>query len=243
MAARISPATVNRELTTLSAAYSWARKDLFIACDNPVKGIRRPPEPKARNRRLLPDEERRLIEALKTSGEGTERARPRNANLLPIVLIALETAMRRGEILSLRWENVDLEARVAHLPITKNGYARDVPLSTRAVEILHARKIASHAADGRIFLASEPAIKQAFERAVKSAREAYVEECVRLGRCQDPRIMSDLHFHDLRHEATSRLAEKLPNLIELASVTGHRDLRSLKRYYHPIASALALKLQ
>jgi integrase len=78
--------------------------------------------------------------------------------------------------------------------------------------------------DGRVFPITANALKLAFERAVKRAG------------------IEDLHFHDLRHEATSRLAEKLPNVIELAAVTGHKDLRMLKRYYHPRAEDLARKL-
>jgi integrase len=121
----------------------------------------------------------------------------------------------------MRWENVDLRRRVVHLPETKNGHARDVPLSSRAVAILEglARNI-----DGRVFDVREDAVTQAFARA-----------CQRVG-------IEDLHFHDLRHEATSRLAERLPGILELSAVTGHKDLRMLKRYYHPRAEELAKKL-
>ena len=239
----ISPATVSRELTTLSSAYTWAQKDRFIDCENPVKKIRRPPEPKARNRRLSEDEERLLMEAMTVSSDCTNSDHRRNMLLAPIVQYALETAMRRGEILALRWEDVHLGDRVAHLPLTKNGHARDVPLSARAIEILRAVQPDLQARHGRVFSTTESAVKQAFERATSRARRAYEKECKTARRRADPRVLKDLHFHDLRHEATSRLGEKLPNLIELASVTGHRDLRSLKRYYHPKASQLALKLR
>lgn len=242
----IAPSTVNRELTSLSAAYSWAKKDRFIPCENPVKGIRRPQDPRPRDRRLLPGEEQRLLAAMAPSHrrpQGAHARGSRNPSLRPLVRLALETAMRRGEIISLCWEHVDLKTRVAHLPLTKNGDARDVPLSTAATEILKELKSGRGSIGrGRVFRTTDSAIKQAFERAVVAARKNYEDECASLGRRPDPRMLTDLHFHDLRHEATSRLASKLPNLIELASVTGHRDLRSLKRYYHPKATDLARKL-
>ena len=147
---------------------------------------------------------------------------------VPVVLFALETAMRRGELLSLTWKDVDLKKRVAYLEITKNGTARAVPLSSRAVAVLESLKEEKDGVQalsvGKVFKTTDAALKKAFERA-----------CERAG-------INDFHFHDLRHEATSRLAEKLPNLIELAAVTGHKDLRMLKRYYHPRAEDLARKL-
>jgi integrase len=129
--------------------------------------------------------------------------------------------MRRGELLSLTWDNIDFRRRTAYLPETKNGEARTVPLSSRAIAVLTALP---RSMDGRVFPITANALKIAFERAVRRAG------------------IEDLHFHDLRHEATSRLAEKLPNVIELAAVTGHKDLRMLKRYYHPRAEDLARKL-
>lgn len=104
---------------------------------------------------------------------------------------------------------------------SENGDSRTAPLSSRAISILEALP---KSIDGRVFPITPNAIKMSWGRACKSAE------------------IEDFHFHDLRHEATSRLAEKLPNLIELASVTGHKDLQMLKRYYHPRAEDLAKKL-
>jgi integrase len=200
----------------------------MIAVENPVASIRRPPPSKARERRLDADEEVRLLKALDDhSGESERedgkryRHGTRNPWIKPVVLLALETAMRRGELLSLQWENVDLARRVAHLPKTKNGDARNVPLSSRAVAVLQALP---RSIDGRVFPVEDYMI-----------REAWKQACKRAG-------IEDLRFHDLRHEATSRLAEKLPNVVELSAVTGHKDLRMLKRYYHPRAEDLAKKL-
>lgn len=215
----VSGSTVNRELNIMSAAINRARKEWGVHCDNPIALLSRPKENKARERRLVDDEEQRLLSALDCPPrEKGKITGPQNVWIKPIVLIALETAMRRGELLGLTWEHVDLRRRVAHLPLTKNGEARDVPLSTAAVEIL---KALPRAIDGRVFPISADALKKAFTRACERAE------------------IQDLHFHDLRHEATSRLALKVPNVILLSRITGHKDLKMLNRYYHVTAEALA----
>jgi len=147
--------------------------------------------------------------------------------------------MRQGELLSLMWGNVDLETATAHLPMTKNGEARTVPLSARAVAIL--REL-PRSIDGSVFPTTQNALKIAWQRALIRARKDYEKDCKTTGKELDPSFLRDLRFHDLRHEATSRIAEKLSNILELASVTGHKDLQMLKRYYHPRAKDLAKKL-
>ena len=137
--------------------------------------------------------------------------------------------MRRSELVSLRWEHIDLELRVAHLPSTKNGSARDVPLSTRAVVTLQSVGVA---ATGRVFDIRADAVTRAFERAVKRARQTYEREFKAQGVIPVTNFLRDLRFHDLRHEATSRLAEIFP-MHELTKITGHKDPRMLMRYYHP----------
>jgi integrase len=137
------------------------------------------------------------------------------------VLLALATAMRRGELLSLRWEHVDLKAQTAFLPDTKNGDARTVPLSSTAVEIL--TKLPRHIS-GLVFPVKAFTLDAAFKRGLARAR------------------LDDLRFHDLRRTAITRMAEKLPNVIELAAVSGHKSLMVLKQYYRPSASGLAQKL-
>jgi len=220
----VSGSTVNRELNLLSHAINIARKEWGINISNPIEMIRRPKENRAREHRLSPSEEELLISALSETARavnGKFRSGTRNNWIKPIVLFALETAMRRSELLSLRWENVNLIKRTALLPDTKNGDSRIVPLSTKAIAILEQLP---RSIDGKVFPITPMSLRLAFTRA-----------CRRVG-------ISDLHFHDLRHEATSRLAEKLTNILELSAVTGHKDLRMLKRYYHPRAEDLALKL-
>lgn len=127
----VAPATIIRELSILSSVISHARKEWSLPSDNPCALVRKPASPQGRNRLLMADEEARLLEELKP-------VRRRSPWIVPLVQLALETAMRRGELLSLRWENVNLMAQTALLPMTKNGTARIVPLSKKAVAILEA---------------------------------------------------------------------------------------------------------
>ena len=209
-AAGHAPATIVRRLAVLSRVFNVARREWGMeSIANPVEAVTKPTVSNARDRRVSDQELEAICEATGS------------AELAAFIRLAVETACRRGELCALRWEHVDLLASTAHLPHTKNGQARDVPLSSRAVAILRAlpRRI-----DGRAFGLRPDSVTQAFERAVKRAG------------------IEDLRIHDLRHEATSRLAEKLTNPLELAKVTGHRDPRMLMRYYHPRAADLAKKL-
>ena len=213
-------ATVRRDLGVLSHVFEIARKEWGINIPNPVRDINMPANGKARERRLIgpaadsESEEIRLIDACKNA---------RNRFLLPLVRLALETGMRRGELLNLQWRFIDLERRIAHLPDTKNGERRTVPLSRVAVETL--QSLRSDSDRVRVFSEVTPeAVKRAFMRA--TARAA----------------LEDFHFHDLRHEATTRFFERGLNVMEVASITGHKDLRMLRRYTHLNAVDLAKKL-
>jgi len=211
---QVQPGTVIRDLAYLSAIINHARREWGINITNPVASVRKPSAPQGRDRVLSADEESRLLAALAPTGR-------RNPWLRPMAILSLETAMRRGELLDLRWSNIDLESQTAFLPMTKNGTARTVPLSRKAIVLL---KELPRCIDGQVFPIHAPAHHKAFKRA-----------CKRAG-------LVDLHWHDLRHTAITRLATKLPNLIELAAVSGHRSLSMLKRYYHPSATELARKL-
>lgn len=193
--------------------------------ENPVAMIRRPPENKARKRRFAVGEEELLLAELELSTRSPngcfKDGGARNPWIRPLVILAIETAMRRGELLSLRWSDVFLSDRFVRLRDSKNGESRDVPLSTRAYGVLAG--LPRHIS-GKVFPTTADAVKKAVTRAV-----------VRSG-------LGDFHFHDLRHEAISRIAEKLDNVLELSAVTGHKTLSMLKRYYHPRAKDLARKL-
>ncbi|MDR2725623.1 MAG: site-specific integrase [Candidatus Adiutrix sp.] len=142
-----------------------------------------------------------------------------------IIGLALETAMRRAEISNLRWSRIDLERRTATLYKTKNGETRTTPLSPVALEILGRLKAESDGREDRIFTQSPSAITQAMRRACRNAG------------------LADLNFHDLRHEATSRLFENTDlDLMEIRSITGHKTLQMLARYSHLRMDRLAGRL-
>ncbi|ARS57591.1 site-specific integrase [Ralstonia pseudosolanacearum] len=262
------PATVLRRLAILSHVFNVARKEWGMeSLSNPVELVRKPQPNNARTRRIassgepateIPDDGDPESERGAQDGELERVIAASNSALLPaIIWLAVETAMRRGEIVSLQWENVDLKRRVAHLPATKNGDARDVPLSPRAVAVLQdlksnvreskvAPKVAPshdplHEQTASVFKIRSDAVTRAFERAVARARKLYLDECKEAGRRADAKFLTDLRFHDLRHEATSRLASIFP-MHELTKITGHKDPRMLMRYYHPRAEDLAKRL-
>lgn len=248
----VSGATVNREIDIISTVLNHARREWGIHVENPVPYVKRPEKARARDRRFSPLEEQYLLEAL-TEGErkadGTFGKGARNPWIAPLVRLAFETAMRRGEMLALQWENVDLVRRAAYLPDTKNGDARDVPLSSRAVAILKELPFHSDHDDvadderyGPVFPITAMALRKGFERAIARAQLKYADDCRKSRQRPIAGFLDDLHFHDTRHEAASRIAEKLSNVLELSAVTGHKDLRMLKRYYHPRAEDLAKKL-
>lgn len=211
---QVAPNTVIREMAYLSAIINHARREWGINVPNPLELVRKPPMPEGRNRILSDEEEARLLIEMTPVGR-------RSVWVKPAVILSLETGMRRGELLSLKWSNVDLQKRIAYLPITKNGTSRVVPLSSQAVGVLVQlpRDIS-----GLVIPMKAAALHACFKRA-----------CTRSD-------LSDFHWHDLRHTAISHLSKKLPNLIELAAVSGHRSLAMLKKYYHPSATELALKL-
>jgi integrase len=209
----VAPASVLREINTISHAIDTARRewDIHLAT-NPCKLVRRPSPARGRTRRLVGDEEQLLLAAADAG---------RVAYMRPLITLAVETAMRRGELLALEWRHIDLGKRVAHLPLTKTGVPRDVPLSTRAVETLRALQGGE---EERVFDVAPNAVRLAWERLARRAG------------------LKDLHFHDLRHEAVSRLFEKGLNVMEVASISGHKETRMLQRYTHLRAADLAHRL-
>lgn len=240
---RLAPSSVVKQLALLSHLFETARKEWGIEVDNPVRKIAKPKFDNSRSRRLSHDETRYLLSALDDPGCSVKtKAGDRRNEWTPVIVRwAIETAMRQGEILALEWRHVDLEKRTAHLPDTKNGTSRTVPLSSAAVALIQPGGNVQRLRKGRVFPTTASALKQSFARAVSRARRQYEADCAARGDEPPPCVLEDLHFHDLRHEATSRLAERL-QLHELMRVTGHQDTRMLARYYHPRAEDLAKKL-
>lgn len=202
----VSGASVRREMTLLSSVFNHAIKELGYPIKNPLQGVSKPKENEARNRRPTGSE------------FGALRSRFEKTSMELLVELATETAMRLGELCSLKWVDVHLEERFIRLYDTKNGSPRDVPLSKRAVQLLQA----------------QPKAEKVIGITAGTAGVYWREACKELG-------IEDLHFHDLRHEATTRLAAKL-DMLELSRVTGHKDPRMLRRYYNPTPAELADKL-
>jgi integrase len=203
-----TPATTKRYLAILSRALSVAEKEWFWLEDNPCRRVPRPTEPRGRVRFLSDDERKRLLEACRSSDE------PR---LYPLVMLALSTGARQGEIMGLRWPDIDLPRGVAVLHQTKNGERRSVPITGPAEKLMHELNKVRRIDTDLIFASrrGNPRFpRQAWNRAVEQAE------------------LEDFNFHDLRHTAASYLAMSGATLAEIAEVLGHKTLAMVKRYSH-----------
>jgi integrase len=209
---RIRPSSLKRQLSPLQNLFEVAKDEWGVPIrENPLTKLRLTSCQQRRERRLREGE----LEKLTLSAQHY-----RNRLVLPIILFALETGMRRGEILSLMWVDVHWIGRSVLLPQSKNGHSRAVPLSTTALAILKSLPKTSE----RTFPMSATAFRLAWDR-VRS----------RAG-------LSDLHFHDLRHEAISRFFELGLSVPEVALISGHRDMRMLFRYTHAARETILKKL-
>lgn len=223
----VSGDTVRKEMSLLKRMFTFTMNewDVYLPAGNPVAPVSLPLKGRARDRRLVKGEEELLLAEAKAYG----------GVLHDIIIIALETGMRRGEIVNSRrsfsltlfgytcmcWENFDEKGKTIFLNDTKNGEGRTVPLSERAKRVILSQPRKS---SGPIFDINGDSVGAAFRKIVK-----------RVG-------VVDLRFHDLRHEATSRLFEKGLQMMEVSAITGHKDLASLKRYTHLCPKDLAKKL-
>lgn len=230
------PATVVRRLAILSHLYNVATVEWEQETENPVSKIRKPKVRNARDRRIYCDI--RLRDQPASEIDWIIRA-TRSKALKASVVIAVETAMRRGEIAKLQARDVDLVKRTALARDTKNGDSRLVPLSPAAMDVL--REVMPGRRDGQAVPGASAALTRSFSRAVAGARKQYERICAAHRTAPNPKYFRDLRFHDLRHEAISRMAP-LYQMHELARITGHRDSRMLLRYYHPDISKLARRL-
>jgi len=212
----VSVATVRKEMTMLRSVFESARRDWSMITTNPIADVKRPSAPPNR-RRLMSDGERdRLLMALGYDGkvEGIQH------QVAVAMLLGLETAMRAGEMLGLTWDRVHLSARYVSLEKTKNGDYRDVPLSSRAIELLESmRTLDAH----NVFTLTPASLDALFRKA------------------RDKCEIKDLHFHDTRATALTNLSSKL-DVMELARMVGHRNIRSHMIYYSKSATDLANKL-
>lgn len=210
----LSTSTVRLEMSLLSNFFDIGRIEWGICDANPVSNVRKPKAPPGRDRRLTAREDRIILRYAHQHV---------NVDLYSIVVLALETAMRQGEILKLKWEHINLKSRVAHLPDTKNGAKRDVPLSIKARDALIRMGVKNH---GRVFSYTTEGLKSTWRFML-----------LKLG-------IENLHFHDLRHEAITRLFELgTLDMMEIAAISGHKSLAMLKRYTHLKATRLVRKLE
>lgn len=202
-----SPATVNRYLATLSDCLTFGVKECQWLDANPISAIRKCQEPPGRVRYLSDDERVALVAACRESSSPI---------LLPVVMIALTTGARHGEIMGLTWGDVDLQRGLVIYRDTKNGTTRSAPLVGETKELI--AKLAPESRDGGALVFGahgKPAsIREPFETALERAG------------------IEDFRFHDLRHTAASYLAMSGATLAEIASVLGHKTLAMVKRYAH-----------
>lgn len=213
----VKAGTVLREWNLLSHALNVAISEWGWLTLNPLKSVKRPKEPPPRDRRLSQDEIDRLLFALGYDFDcpvDTVSSRVGAA-----MLFAIETAMRAGEICGVTWGDVDLDKRIVHLPKTKNGFARVVPLSLEAIRLINQMDINS----SLVFNLRTSQVDALFRKAKSRA------------------MIDDLHFHDTRAEAITRLAAKV-DILTLARITGHRDLKMLQVYYRESMEDVAKRI-
>lgn len=212
----LSSNSIRLELALLSHLYTIAIKEWGMGLVvNPVSNVRKPKPGNGRDRRLNIGEEKRLLEACESQS---------NPMLAMIVKIALYTGMRHSEIVNLTRSQISLKNKTIFLPDTKNGTSRIVPLSNKTLEVLNeAINFPIRHSDTELLFFGEPRkegirkpynIKAAWGKALKEAN------------------ISDLRFHDLRHEATSRFVEAGLSDVQVSSITGHKSMQMLKRYTH-----------
>lgn len=211
----VQPCTVKRELGILQHAFDIAAREWSIPLRaNPIKPIAKPGGSNKRDRRLQRGELARLLRAAKQC---------RSDNMRALVLLAIETGMRQGEILAAKWSQINLTARHWYIPLTKNGESRTIPLTRRCVRTLCILKKSAGEAD-RLFDLTRQAVKCSWRRIMKRSG------------------IEDFNFHDLRHEAISRFFERGLSVPEVSLISGHKDARMLFRYTHMTAAHVLAKL-
>ena len=218
----VSNPTVRKELTLLGSIFKVAMQEWgYRRTANPVSSVRKPPSGRARDRRLDANGFAMLQKGINTC---------RNPLMAAAIRFARETGMRRGEILSLEWSNVNLGAGVVFLPITKNGSSRTVPLSPAARQVLERLQLQRGGASTKpmninpVFPISANALRMSWQRLLKRSG------------------LTDFRFHDLRHEAISSFFELGLTIPEVALISGHKDARMLFHYTHLRATDVVAKL-
>lgn len=213
------PASINRELECLSSIFLMAmRKPHRFISENPCREVTKLKEENQRNRYLAADEEERLLAAC--VGD--------RAHLRRIIILAFNTGMRRGEILSLKWSQVDFQRNFIHLIRTKSGKQREVPINSIVREELRALQLKG---EGEFVFAS-PMTGRAFTDCKRSFTKA-----------RELAGVDDLHFHDLRHTTATRMAETGAEPSTIKDILGHSDIRMTDRYTHAVTARKQVALE
>jgi integrase len=222
------PASVNRYLAALSTCLTTAVAEYEWIEANPMLGkrVRKFKEPKGRVRFLSDDERRYLLEACEPQ-----------ADLYAVVLLALSTGARQGEILGIRCADIDLSRAAITLHDTKNGDRRVLSLAGPALEVMRERMKVRRIDNDRVFLHPKKKdkpldISASWYKALDAARAKYMADCKKAKQEPVPAFLENFRFHDLRHSAASYLAMNGATLAEIAEILGHRTLAMVKRYAH-----------
>ena len=213
---KVKPTTLKRDLGTIHHLFETAKNEWGLPIrENPLTPVlKRLAGDRRRERRLSRTEEEALL---------TSARKSRNRYVAPIIIAALETSMRRGEILAMTLKHLDMARKEVFIPESKNGHSRTVPLTDRAmVAIEKAMQVSDYGS--HVFPVSANAFRLAWERTRKRAG------------------LDDLHFHDLRHEAISRFFEMGLTIPEVTILSGHKDMRMLLRYAHGARQEVRRKL-
>ena len=213
--------TINHYFNTISKLFQMLNDEWDLGIANPIKGIKRMPPSQGRTKRVNNELESQLLSGCDQLSLPLLRC---------IIQFAIQTGMRRGEIMGLTWADIDLPNRKAYLYQTKNGEPRQVPLTRQAMVVLESLP----KDEERVFPMGMDALRSQFRRLKDKAKSQWIMAGI------NP--FEELRFHDLRHEALSRLSDAGLNVIELSHISGHRTLGMLKRYTHPSHEAIFLKL-
>ena len=211
---QVQASTVNRELNLISAVFSVAIQEWHWLEVNPCKGVKRPKNPKPRDRRISEDEIEKICKAL--GFDESEGINNKSQLVAAFFLLAIETAMRLGELCAVTCEDVFLQQRFLIIRDSKNSDTRQVPLSKRATELIEI------VLNSGLCIGSGSATSL-FKKGIKKTD------------------IEGLTFHDTRHESLTRLSKKI-DVLDLARMVGHRDLKSLMIYYNATASEIAKRL-
>ena len=209
----ITPSSLKRQLAPISHMFQIAINEWGIPLkENPLDKVTLKAKDNRRERRLKDGEYEKLLKAARTR---------HNPFIEKIIIFAIETGMRRGEILNLKWDQVDLKRRSVAILESKNGYSRTIPITQLATITLQSLS----KDDAKVFPTTANALRLSWDRMLKGTG------------------IEDLHFHDLRHEAISRFFEMGLTVPEVASISGHRDTRMLLRYAHSDIKRVQVKLE